>query len=155
MKHRVKGRKLKRTVSHWAALLSNLSGALIKNKKIRTTLAKAKELRRQVESLVTNARNATLAKNGAPESVVHAKRIANRFLRDPGAVKILFEEIAQKVSDRRGGYTRVLKLGRRLGDAAELAVIEFVDYNIEQTEQKTQDKTSAKGKLLKTKRKKK
>src|SRR5438128_269545 len=142
MIHGRKGRKLKRTASHRRALLSNLSVSLIKNKKIQTTLAKAKELRGCVENLITKSKRALQEKDGAPESIVHMRRVVNRFLNDKGAVKTLFDEIAPKVMDRPGGYTRVLKLGRRLGDAAELAIIELVDYNIEKTEQKSTEKSS-------------
>jgi large subunit ribosomal protein L17 len=143
MIHRRTGRKLKRTASHRKATLSNLSASLIKNKKIQTTLAKAKELRRFVEPLVTKAKKAYSAKETKPEYSVHLRRVANSFLNDRGAVKSLFDEIAPKVADRPGGYTRVLKMGRRLGDAAEMALIEFVDYNLEQSEQKPKEKASA------------
>lgn len=132
MIHRRKGRKLKRTASHKKALLSNLSVALIKNKKIRTTLAKAKELRTYIEPIINKSKIAYLAKDSKPEANVHARRVINSFLNDRGAVSTLFNEIAPKVVDRNGGYTRVLKLGRRLGDGAELALIELVDYNLEQ-----------------------
>jgi large subunit ribosomal protein L17 len=156
MIHRRKGRKLKRTASHRRALLSNLSVSLIQNKKIRTTVAKAKELRRYIENLITKSKRALQEKEAAPERVVHMRRVVNRFLKDKGAVKTLFDEIAPKAMERPGGYTRVLKLGRRYGDAAELAVIELVDYNIEKTEQKITEKpaTASKGKLLKSIRKK-
>lgn len=154
MIHRRKGRKLKRTASHRSATLSNLSVSLIKNKKIQTTLAKAKELRRIVEPLVTKARKAYSLKGSKPEYSVHLRRVADSFLRDRGALKSLFDEIAPKVIERSGGYTRVLKMGRRLGDAAEMALIEFVDYNIEQTEQKTKEKASSEGET-KTEAKKK
>ena len=138
MIHRRKGRKLKRTSSHRKALLSNLAVSLIKNKKIRTTLAKAKELRSYVDSLITKSRKA-ISGNGYG---VHLRREVNSYLQDKDAVKTLFTEIAPKLVDRNGGYTRVLKMGRRLGDAAEIALIELVDYNIEQTEQKSKEKTS-------------
>lgn len=138
MIHRRKGRKLKRTASHRKALLSNLAISLIKHKKIKTTLAKAKELRTFVESLITKSRKA-LAGNGYN---VHLRREVNSFLQDREAVKTLFSEIAPKLADRTGGYTRVLKMGRRLGDSAEIALIELVDYNIEQAEQKSKEKSS-------------
>lgn len=154
MIHRRKGRKLKRTASHRSALLSNLSVSLIKNKKISTTLAKARELRTYVENLITKSRKAIQQKSN-PEKVIHLKRVVNRYLKDKGAVKTLFDEIAPKSIDRPGGYTRVLKLGRRYGDAAELALIELVDYNIEQTESRESGKKPVKGKLLKSIRKRK
>jgi large subunit ribosomal protein L17 len=156
MIHRRKGRKLKRTASHRKATLSNLSVSLIQNKRIRTTLAKAKELRMFIEPLITKSKRALASKDGKPEYGLHLRREANSFLQDKGAVKILFEEIASKVGDRPGGYTRVLKMGRRLGDAAELALIELVDYNTEQTVTEPADKAgetsaSAKPKAKKTK----
>lgn len=155
MIHRRKGRKLKRTASHKKALLSNLSVALIKNKKIRTTLAKAKELRTYIEPIINKSKKAYLAKDSKPEANVHARRVVNSFLNDRGAVSTLFNEIAPKVVDRNGGYTRVLKLGRRLGDGAELALIELVDYNVEQTKTETPADTDEKGGKGKTKKTKK
>jgi large subunit ribosomal protein L17 len=137
MIHRRKGRKLKRTASHKKALMANLSVALIKNKKIRTTLAKAKELRTYIEPMITKSRKAHLSKDGKPEFGVHLRREVNGYLQDRAAVKTLFEEIAPKVLERNGGYTRVLKMGRRLGDGAEIALIELVDYNLEQTKTDT------------------
>lgn len=139
MIHRNKGRKLKRTSSHRRATLSNLSVSLINHKKITTTVAKAKELRTFVEPLITKAIKALVNKSNT-ERNVHLRREVNKFLNDKGAVKMLFDEIAPKVSERKGGYTRVLKIGRRLGDASELAIIELVDYNIEQSEQKPKEK---------------
>lgn len=147
MIHRRKGRKLSRTTSHRAALLANLSAALIKNKKIRTTLAKAKELRVYIEPMITKSRKAFLSKDDKPEAGVHQRREVNKYLQDRTAVKTLFDEIAPKVIDRNGGYTRVLKMGRRLGDGAELALIELVDYNMEQTKTEAPaEETTAKGK---------
>jgi large subunit ribosomal protein L17 len=131
MIHRRKGRKLKRTATHRKALLSNLSASLIKSKKVRTTLAKAKELRIYIEPIINKSKKAYLSKDDNGYNV-HLRREVNRFLNDRGAVKELFDEIAPKVAERNGGYTRVLKMGRRLGDGAELALIELVDYNIEQ-----------------------
>lgn len=143
MIHRRKGRKLKRTASHRKAVLSNLSVSLIKNKKIKTTLAKAKELRGFFEALVTKSRKAYSLKDSKKEYSVHLRREVNKFIKDREAVKTLFDEIAPKVIDRQGGYTRVLKMGRRLGDSAEIAMIELVDYNIEKTEQKTKEKSAS------------
>jgi len=141
MIHRHKGRKLKRTYSHRNSTLSNLSVSLINHKKITTTLAKAKELRSYVEPLITKAIKAGIDKKDVARNV-HLRREVNKSLNDKGAVKLLFDEIAAKVAERKGGYTRVLKIGRRLGDAAELAIIELVDYNIEQSEQKPKEKTT-------------
>jgi large subunit ribosomal protein L17 len=143
MIHRRKGRKLKRTASHRKATLSNLSVSLIKNKKLRTTLAKARELRTFFESLITKSRKAYSLKDSRKEYSVHLRREVNKFLKDREAVKTLFDEIAPKVLERQGGYLRVLKMGRRLGDAAEVAIVELVDYNVEQAEQKGKEKESA------------
>ena len=151
MIHRRKGRKLKRTATHKHALLANLSVALIKHKKIKTTLAKAKELRLYIEPMITKSRVALNTKSTKPEFGVHLRREVNKYLQDKGAITTLFEEIAPKVINRNGGYTRVLKIGRRLGDGAEVAFIELVDYNMEQaanqpetTEKDSKDKAKTK-----------
>lgn len=141
MIHRRKGRKLKRTASHRAATLSNLCSSLIMHKKIKTTLAKAKELRRFIEPLVTKSKNALIARDEKPERNIHLRRESNKFLQDKKAVKMLFDEIAPKISERNGGYTRVVKMGRRQGDAAEMALIEFVDFNLEQTKSSKTEET--------------
>ncbi len=125
-------------------MLANLSVSLIQHKKIRTTLAKAKELRTFIEPLITKSKRA-YSNNGNSGLGVHLRREANKFLQDKGAVKILFDEIAAKTIDRQGGYTRVLKMGRRLGDAAELALIELVDYNTEQSKTDTKTDSEAAG----------
>ena len=154
MIHRRKGRKLKRTASHRKALLSNLSVSLIKNKKIQTTLAKAKELRVYIEPIINKSKKAYLNNNSKPEYNIHLRREVNKFLQDKGAVKTLFDEIAPKVAERNGGYTRVLKMGRRLGDGAELALIELVDYNLDQVKTETTGETKeTKGKTKTTKAK--
>ncbi len=119
MRHLVKGRKLGRTASHRAATMKALSIALIKERRIVTTLAKAKELRRYVEPLITKAK----------EDSSSRRRLIFSKLTDKKAVDLLFNEVAPKAKDRPGGYTRVLKLGPRNGDGAEMAVIELVDYN--------------------------
>lgn len=119
MRHLVKGRKLGRTASHRAATMKSLSVALIKNHRIVTTLAKAKELRTYIEPLITKAK----------EDTSHNRRKIFSKLTDKKAASLLFEDVAQKAKDRPGGYTRVLKLGQRNGDGAEMAVIELVDYN--------------------------
>ncbi len=129
MIHRKKGRKLKRTASHRSALLSNLSISLILNKRIQTTEAKAKELRRFIEPLVSKAKKAFHIKDSDSEKSIHLRREARKFLNDKQALNILFNEIGDKVSQRPGGYTRVLKTGNRYGDGARTAIIEFVDYN--------------------------
>lgn len=119
MRHLVKGRKLGRTKSHRAATLGALSVALIKEHRIVTTLAKAKELRTFVEPLITKAK----------EDTTHNRRQVFSKLKDKQAVSHLFGEVSEKVGDRPGGYTRVIKMGYRSGDSAEMAVIELVDYN--------------------------
>ncbi len=138
MRHLRAGRKLKRTASHRKATLSALSIALIKHKRIRTTTAKAKETRMVVEKLITRAKNAVGRETEGTAKDVHARREVFAFLRDRQAVVELFKEIAPKVATRPGGYTRVVKLGRRQGDGAEVAVIELVDFNT------GQDKAAAK-----------
>ncbi|MBS1519128.1 MAG: 50S ribosomal protein L17 [Bacteroidetes bacterium] len=129
MVHRKKGRKLQRTASHRKALLSNLSISLILNKRIKTTEAKAKELRRFIEPLVSKAKKALKFQDSSPERSIHLRREARKFLNNKEALIILFDEIGAKVGDRPGGFTRVLKTGNRYGDGAKTAIIEFVDYN--------------------------
>lgn len=119
MRHRVKGRKLSRTASHRKATLASLATSLLKHKRIKTTLAKAKETRVFAEKLITKAKKGDL----------HSKKQVMEVLKDKETVKELFSEIVPKIGDRPGGYTRVVKLGNRLGDAAPLAIIELVDYN--------------------------
>ncbi len=143
MIHRRKGRKLSRTASHRKALLSNLAVSLIMNKKIQTTLAKARELRGYFEALVSKSKKAYSAGTDRKGYSVHLMREVNKYLNDRGAVKMLFEEIAPKVIDRPGGYTRVLKMGRRHGDSAEIALIELVDYNVEKAEVKSKEKAAS------------
>ncbi|WP_372636063.1 50S ribosomal protein L17 [Fodinibius sp.] len=119
MRHLVKGRKLSRTPAHRKATLNSLSVALIKEHRIVTTEAKAKELRPYVEPIITKAKE----DNG------HNRRQIFSKLQDKQAVSHLFDEVAQKAKDRPGGYTRVIKIGNRSGDGAKMAVIELVDYN--------------------------
>ena len=149
MRHLKSGRKLKRTASHRKATLSALTVALITHKKIRTTVAKAKETRRVAEKLITRARNAVAGEAGKEQKNVHARRESFSFLRDRKAVSSLFNDIAPKVGSRPGGYTRVVKLGQRQGDGAELAILELVDYNLAQ--ESTAQKQS--GKAAKPRRK--
>lgn len=117
MKHGIKQRKLNRTSSHRKALFANMAAALIKHEQIITTVPKAKELRPFVEKLVTLGKKGTL----------HDRRAAIATLRDEAMVRKLFDVLAKRYADRQGGYTRVLKAGFRYGDAAPIAVIEFVD----------------------------
>jgi large subunit ribosomal protein L17 len=128
MRHRKSARKLKRTSTHRRALLSALSTALLRHKRITTTVAKAKETRMVVEKIITRAKRA-VARTDAPAVIVHARREVGRFIKDRGVVSELFSTIAEKVATRPGGYTRIVKLGQRQGDGAEMAVIELVDFN--------------------------
>ena len=119
MRHGDKIKNLSRTASHRKALLSNLACQLITHKRIVTTLAKAKALRIYVEPLITKSK----------ENVTHQHRIVYSYLQDKYAVKELFGVVGPKVGGRPGGYTRIIKLGTRTGDAAETALIELVDFN--------------------------
>ncbi|PLK43492.1 MULTISPECIES: 50S ribosomal protein L17 [Emticicia] len=119
MRHGNKTNHLGRTHSHRDALLKNLAISLIQHKRIETTLAKAKELRKYVEPIITKAKNDT----------THSRRMVFSYLQDKESIKTLFGEIAEKVANRNGGYTRIIKLGTRFGDNAEVALIELVDYN--------------------------
>lgn len=119
MRHGDKINNLGRTASHRRALLANMAISLIEHKRITTTLAKAKALRRYVEPLVTKAKNNT----------THSRRVVFSYLQNKGAIDELFGPIAEKIGDRPGGYMRVIKLGFRRGDGAETAMIEFVDFN--------------------------
>lgn len=119
MRHRVKGRKLGRTASHRQATLNALATQLLKYKKIKTTSAKAKSTKQFIEPLITKAKRNDLA----------AKRHIARFINDKEVFHELFADILEKIGDRQGGYTRVIKLGNRAGDAAEMSIIELVDYN--------------------------
>jgi large subunit ribosomal protein L17 len=123
--------------------LSALSVALILHKKIRTTTAKAKEARMVVEKLITRAKRAVAKEGDAKMKDVHARREAFAFLRDRSAVSALFNEIATKVATRPGGYTRVVKLGQRQGDGAEVAILELVDYNTGQEKAAPKPKAKA------------
>lgn len=142
MRHRKSGRKLKRTASHRKATLIALSTALLRNKKIKTTLAKAKETRMYVEQLITRAKSAVA--NEGEKKNIHARRMISRYIKDREVVKELFKEIAPKVAARPGGYTRVVKLGQRHGDGAEVAILELVDFNTGQEPKKSASKPKAK-----------
>jgi large subunit ribosomal protein L17 len=119
MRHGNKINHLGRTTSHRHAMLSNMATSLIISKRIFTTLAKAKELRKYVEPLVTKAK----------DDNTHSRRVVFSYLQNKNSVKELFSNVANKVADRPGGYTRILKTGNRLGDNAEMCMIEFVDFN--------------------------
>ena len=124
MQHNRAGRKLRRTTAHRLAMFSNQLASLMTHERIQTTVAKAKELRPLAEKLITTAKNDDLA----------ARRRVYRWIPDHETVQKVFERIAPRFVDRPGGYTRILKLGPRRGDAAEAAILEFVDYRFEAKE---------------------
>jgi large subunit ribosomal protein L17 len=140
MEHRKKGRKLKRTASHKKALLSNLAISLIKHKRIKTTLAKAKELRTYIEPFITKAKKAKKYKGKDAAKGLHLRRVTASMIKDKEAIRILFDEISKKVASRNGGYLRILKTGFRYGDGASEAIIEFVDYSIIKEKEKAAKK---------------
>jgi large subunit ribosomal protein L17 len=128
MRHRKSGRKLKRTASHRRATLAALSTSLLRHKRITTTVAKAKETRMVVEKIITRAKNA-VAQKDAPAVGIHARREVGKLIKDRAVISELFSTIVEKVGSRPGGYTRIVRLGQRHGDGAEVAVIELVDFN--------------------------
>ncbi|MCQ2284275.1 MAG: 50S ribosomal protein L17 [Bacteroidales bacterium] len=132
MRHAKRINHLGRTDAHRKAMLSNMAASLIMHKRISTTLAKAKELRKFVEPLVTRSKNDT----------THSRRMVFSALQNKYAVTELFREISQKVANRPGGYTRILKTGFRQGDNAEMCIIEFVDYNETYTTESGKKKTT-------------
>lgn len=138
MRHNNKINHLGRTYAHRDAMLSNMAISLIKYKRIFTTLAKAKELRKYIEPLITKSKTDT----------THSRRMVFKNLSNKYAVKELFQEISQKIGDRPGGYTRIIKTGNRLGDNASTCFIELVDYN----ELMLNDKTPAKAKTRRSRR---
>ena len=119
MRHNKKFNHLGRTADHRKAMLANMAISLIRHKRITTTLAKAKALKKYVEPLITRAK----------DDSTNSRRVVFRYLQDKESIKELFGPIAVKVSDRPGGYTRIIKLGHRLGDAADMAFIELVDFD--------------------------
>ncbi|MBB3188057.1 50S ribosomal protein L17 [Microbacter margulisiae] len=119
MRHNKKFNHLSRTSSHRKAMLANMACSLIKHKRITTTTAKAKALRVYIEPLLTKAK----------EDSTHSRRTVFSYLQNKEVVTELFRDVAQKIANRPGGYTRILKTGFRLGDAAEMCIIELVDYN--------------------------
>ena len=140
MRHRLAHRKLGRSSPHRMSVLRNMSASLIRHERIRTTLAKAKELRPFAERLVTLGKKDSL----------HARRRALQILPDKKAVAKLFSEVSPRFSERPGGYTRILKLEPRQGDGAPMAFIEFVDYSFDgstsRSESKSDSKTKSKSK---------
>jgi large subunit ribosomal protein L17 len=121
VRHRKSGRKLGRDASHRKALYANLTGALIEHGRIKTTVAKAKEVRPVAEQMIT------LGRRGG----VHARRQALKFLRSQDVVHKLFDDVGPRFKDREGGYSRIVRIGPRLGDAAEMAYLELVDFTPE------------------------
>ena len=119
MRHGKKINHLGRKTAHRKSMLANMACSLIEHKRINTTVAKAKALKQFIEPLVTKSKNDT----------THNRRIVFSRLRQKQAVAILFRDVSAKIGDRPGGYTRIIKLGNRLGDNADMAMIEFVDYN--------------------------
>ena len=132
MRHNKKFNHLGRTKSHREAMLANMATSLIMHKRIFTTLAKAKALRVYVEPLI----------NRAKEDTTHSRRVVFSYLQDKNVVTELFQEVSKKIADRPGGYTRILKTGNRLGDNAQTAMIELVDYNENMLKEKAEKKAT-------------
>lgn len=144
MRHGDKINNLGRTASHRKALMSNMACSLIEHKRIFTTLAKAKALRTYVEPIITKSK----------DDSTHSRRVVFASLRSKEVVSMLFKDVASKVGDRKGGYTRIIKTGNRQGDAAEMALIELVDFNEIYSNGKTakveKAKTTRRGRSKKT-----
>ena len=134
MRHQIRGRKLGRSPAHRRALFRNQLASLVKEERIRTTLPKAKELRPIAEKVITQGKRDT----------VHARRLVNRWIPQRDLVKKVFDEIAPRFSTRPGGYLRIVRLGPRKGDGAEMAILEFVEQG--EVEKKTETKKSKKDK---------
>lgn len=130
MRHKKGFNHLSRTSSHRKAMLANMASSLIMHKRINTTIAKAKALKKYVEPLITKSK----------EDTTHSRRVVFSYLQDKYAVTELFREVSPKIADRPGGYTRILKTGSRLGDNADMCIIELVDYNENLLEAKEQKK---------------
>ena len=127
MRHRVAGKKLNRSAGHRTALRRNMVTELLRHESIRTTRAKAEAIRGQAEKLITLAKRGLDAAETDPARGVHARRLAAARLNDPDMVKKLFDEIAPRYAERPGGYTRMLKLGLRKGDAAPIVLLKLVE----------------------------
>jgi large subunit ribosomal protein L17 len=126
MRHGKKVNHLGRKAAHRKAMLANMACSLIEHKRINTTVAKAKALKQFVEPLITKSK---AENNQSSEKGTHNRRIVFKYLRSKDAITELFSEVSEKVGDRPGGYTRIIKLGNRLGDNADMAMIELVDFN--------------------------
>jgi len=133
MRHRKSFNHLGRTSAHRKAMLSNIACSLIMHKRIETTTAKAKALKKYIEPLITRSK----------DDSTHSRRVAFRYLRDKEAVTELFREVSAKVADRPGGYTRIIRLGNRLGDNADMCMMELVDFNENLLAEKAAAKKSA------------
>ena len=140
MRHGKKTNHLSRKTAHRSALLSNMACSLIEHKRINTTLAKAKALRKYVEPLITKSKQDT----------THNRRVVFRYLKNKDASSVLFRDVAPKINDRPGGYTRIIKLNNRLGDNAEMCIIELVDYNMLLMEESTPQKKTTRRRRKKT-----
>ena len=132
MRHNKKFNHLGRTASHRSAMLANMAISLIMHKRITTTVAKAKALKKYVEPLITKAK----------EDTTNSRRVVFSYLQNKEAIKELFGEVSQKVGDRPGGYTRIIKLGTRQGDAAQICFIELVDFDPEMAKTETKKKAT-------------
>jgi large subunit ribosomal protein L17 len=132
MRHNKKFNHLGRTASHRASMLANMAISLIMHKRITTTVAKAKALKKYVEPLITKAK----------DDSTNSRRVVFSYLQNKEAIKVLFSEVAEKVGDRPGGYTRIIKLGTRQGDAAQICFIELVDFDPEMAKTETKKKTT-------------
>jgi large subunit ribosomal protein L17 len=145
MHNKIKGRKLGRTATHRKSLLRNLANQLIEHKEIKTTTAKAKEARSHVERLITYAKKGD----------IHHRRLAFAFLRNKQNINILFDEIAPVYTERQGGYTRVVKLGNRHGDAAAMSLLQLVDFEkVGESSKKKSEKKKSKATETKDSKKK-
>lgn len=141
MRHRIRGRKLNRTASHKKALLRNIANQLFEYKEIKTTIAKAKEARSTVERLITYAKKGD----------THHRRLAFAFLRQKATINTLFDEIAPTYTDRPGGYTRIIKLGRRPGDGAPVCILQLVGFEKLAETSKAEKSKKSKEKVVKDK----
>ena len=133
MRHKKSINHLSRTSAHRKAMLANMASSLIMHKRIETTTAKAKALKRYIEPLITRCK----------EDTTHSRRVVFSYLQDKEAVSELFREVSAKVADRPGGYTRIIRLGNRLGDNADMCLIELVDFNENLLSEKAATKKSA------------
>ena len=135
MRHRNKKIKLGRKKAHRNSMLANLACSLINHKRINTTVTKAKALKRFIEPLVTKTRNDS----------THNRRVVFKYLRNKESINELFRAVSNKIGDRPGGYTRIIKLGKRMGDTADMAMIEFVDFNDLYTQSDSTKKSTRRG----------